>query len=186
MHHWIHPEEPVDVWVQFFGMRPDLPTRKDLPALRAFYRQRMAANGGGIVAIEAATIASLSAVHTLFKYPQDPKGVAYVGSFIIPFRDCSYVLKVQALDRGITEAREAVVMQQLLEAEKIDADGSGWAQDPYESSFQEGALLNLAEAEAYDAQFPKHPLSLVRHHLRLLADNCQADPILQSLPSFKR
>lgn len=167
-------------------MSPDLPTRKNLPALRAFYRQRMAADGGGIVAIEAAIVAGFSAVYTLFKYPQDPQGMAYVGALIIPFRDCSYVLKVQSLEEGITGTRETLVMNQLLAAGEIDAKMQGWAQDPYAPTFREGALMNLAEAEAYDAQFPTHPLSLTRHYLRELTTTCTADPLLAKLAPFER
>ncbi len=97
---------------------------------------------------------------------QDQKsgGAVFVGSFTIPFRDFSYVIKMQTHERGVTGMREAILVEQALR------DGTG--------SIQDGKFVAhgwSVDDERFDNLVPKHPLSRLRQELRLIAESVHID-----------
>jgi hypothetical protein len=185
---WAHPSLPARLSLHFFDLPPDLPaTLPDLTALRQHYRQSLSQQGGGLLEVSYDAQPATPVVRTIFKVPAQPQGLLYAGSLIVPFRDCSYVIKVQAREAGATGLRETVVAEQLLQRGQLqltDAGLENWAADPYDPTFTAGNLMNQSEQPEYDAPFPDHPLSLVRRTLRTAAASLQLQPELRAAPRF--
>jgi hypothetical protein len=91
--------------------------------------------------------------------------MTYLASLTIPFKKCSYVVKIQAVEVGTTGMRDTIIADELLKEGKITSGTEsfeGWFSDPYKPSFEEGTPMNLSEGITYDAKFPEHPLSQAR------------------------
>ena len=85
---------------------------------------------------------------TIFKFPMSPSGIAYIGSVTLPFRDYSYVIKIQAAEVGVTGMRETIVADKLIREKKITIDDNGyegWVRDPYDPLITEGILMSLSD-----------------------------------------
>jgi hypothetical protein len=159
--------------INYFPMVPDIEASiDDIEALRAFYRRVVEGNGLALIETELARISNLPAVRTLFKGRLEQiRGFAFIGSYTLPFADCSFVIKVQSVERGITGVRECAVMLLTGATEVDDATGKmiGWEQDPYNPEHRADFMRNLADDAMYDDRFPEHPLSKVRSYLEELA-----------------
>jgi hypothetical protein len=81
----------------------------------------------------------------------------------LPFRDFSFVPRVECEERGRTGVREAVVLAEFLKVGSDDMDG--WAADLYDPSLRTEPLRNISEDEKYDAKFPDHSLSRVARYV---------------------
>lgn len=111
-------------------------------------------------------------VFSVLKARMEPHGLAFIGCYTFPFADCSYVLKVQCSEAGITGMRETVIFAALnmpLEA---------WQEDPYDPLHKGVFMRNRADSPEYDAQFPDHPLSKVRGYLAELAGQLEVAPTI--------
>ena len=174
---WAHPGHAAVLSLHFFDVPPDLPVRpEDKPALQAYYRNMIQAQHGGLVEVAAGVLPNtrINVIKTIFKVPREPRGTGYIGSLTLPFRQCSYVVKIQAEEAGMTGMREAVIADKLFREGKIsfgENDLPGWAADPYDPAWKQGTLMNLAEREEYDHLFPGHPLTIVRDGLKAAAAN---------------
>lgn len=169
-----------------FALPPDLAAPLDrLDPIRAQLRRMIADVGGGLVEVELGRWGDLACLRSIVKVPQRPHGMTYVGSFTLPLRDLSYVLKVQCVERGMTGLRDAIVFGQ--HSLPIGADGTpeGWMADPYDPTFRLGVRRNLADDPRWDAQFPDHPLSRARRHLARLEATLTAAPSLLAAPPFR-
>lgn len=165
MKQWINPAQTIALSVHFFDQKPDLPTAKDIAILRAFYRNQIVVHDGGLIQANLINLKTYSVIKTIFKIPQKPTGMTYLGSLTIPFKKCSYVVKIQATEVGTTGMRDSLIADQLLKEGKItlgENSFEGWFEDPYDASFKEGTPMNLSETIVYDAMFPEHPLSKAR------------------------
>jgi hypothetical protein len=136
-----------------FRIPPDLPKdAKSLDDLRRFYIGAIGNSGARLVSLALGELGKCRAIELIIKAPQQPSGMTYVGSFTIPFRDFSFVVKSQCEERGTTGLREATLADRLLKAGKIRFDPVArritgeW--DP--------------DHEKYDSEFPVHPLSRLR------------------------
>jgi hypothetical protein len=188
MKQWFDPNQTQSLTVNFFDVPPDLPTMRDIDELRQFFRTRIAAAGGGIIEVELATHAYGRYVKTIFKFPQQPTGMTYLGSLVFPFKEYSYVVKIQAMEVRTTGMRDTLICNQLLSAGELELTEDGfknWARDPYDATFEGGSLMNLSEAEAYDAQFEQHPLSQVRQTLHAIEAGLELDALLGEIAAFE-
>ena len=153
--------------LDFFDVPPDLPSPpSNIEPVRALYRQQLGASGG-IVQVDAVVASGVPAVLAVFKFPQSPTGMTYLGAITIPFRDCSFVIKWQCPERGITGVRDTAVF--ALVAPPLDDETSlplGWAADPYDPSHHSAIVRNRSDDVEWDARFPEHPLSRLRSYLR--------------------
>ena len=162
---WINPEQTVAISVNFFNLQPDIPTIKLIDTLRNFYRNSITSINGGLIEVELKKIANIPVARTIFKIPQEPSGMTYIASLTIPFETCSFVLKVQGFEDGITGMRDTMVANKLLGKGDLTIGENGyenWFSDPYDSNFTDGTLMNKSEQTIYDKDFPSHPLTLVR------------------------
>lgn len=178
---WVNPEGTIAVSINFFEQAPDIPTIKKVNELRDFYRDLIISVNGGIIEVEVFKRQQFDIVRTIFKIPKPDKGMLYVGSLTIPFGTCSFVLKVQAVEAGPTGMREAVVANSLLGDASFDM--AKWSADPYDNEITTGNLMNKAEDQKYDADFPHHPLTKVRSLLKEL-EGFTWKSELEKLPKF--
>ena len=124
--------------IHFFDKAPDIAADlSDVDGLRAFYRGAAESNGVAMLEVDPTRIGALPAVRTLLKARLQPTGVAFVGSYTLPFADRSYVLKIQGVESCVTGLREAAVL--AMQPIQVDEDTGrllGWEQDPYDPSHE--------------------------------------------------
>ncbi len=178
------------VTLHHFPIPPDIPADpSDLAALRTCARSNCHAHGAVLVSLDTTPVDGCTAVRQIVKIAQQPSGMTYVGSLTLPFRDFSFVLKVQAEEHGLTGVRETAVLPEHLQAGTIDLDPEaevirGWTRDPYDPALHDGPYPNLSEAETYDARFPEHPLSRVRPLLRALSEGVHVSDFVRNSPPY--
>lgn len=187
---WEHPGHSAVLSLHFFDVPPDIPVRlEDQTGLRSHYRNLINAHHGGLVELAVGVLPNtrINVVKTIFKVPREPRGMGYIGSLTVPFKHCSYVVKIQAEEAGLTGMREAVIADKLIREGKItpgEHDIPGWAADPYDRTWKQGALMNLAEREEYDPLFPGHPLTIVRDGLKAVAGSMKSSKELLRAEPF--
>lgn len=186
---WMNPQQSALIVLHFFDKEPDLPTAQDLDYLKRFYRNIAASSNGGIIETEIINIHAIPCVKTIVKIPQQETGMAYIASITIPFKDCSYVVKIQADEIGITGMRDALILDRLMKTGEVEADEDAiknWVEDPYDPEFKQGTLMNKSEQEKYDHEFPEHPLSIARSLIRSIAATIIFKSDIKELSPFKR
>lgn len=184
-----HNDRREVLFLHYFPIRPDIPcSLNDVSTLRDSYRRGVNQSGGGLVSVNVVRVQGLLGTRTIFKFPQQPSGIAYVASLTFPFRDFSFVIKLQCPENQPTGLREAVVFEQLRKTGEIAMDGAGnpigWSRDPYEPNLVAGTQMTLAEEIKYDEQFPQHPLSRARGFLTRVANSINFTPEVLSSPAF--
>ena len=105
---------------------------------------------------------------------QQTRGAVYLGSLTIPFREFSFVIKIQCQEQGITGMREALLVMEALR------NGTGRIEEerfvPLGWSFDD---------EQFDGRLPQHPLSRVRRELSTIASSVRIEPIVRQEPRFE-
>lgn len=185
-----HNDRREVLFLHYFPIRPDIPcSLNDLATLRDSYRRGVNQSGGGLLSVNVVRIQGLLGTRTIFKFPQQPSGNAYVASLTFPFRDFSFVIKLQCPENPPTGSREAIVFDQLLNSGEVSISKEngtpiGWAKDPYEPNLVSGNQMNLSEEIKYDEQFPDHPLSRARSFLTRVANSINFAPEVLSSTAF--
>jgi hypothetical protein len=175
----------------YFPIPPDIePDLQSVSAVRGFYRAAAAQAGAAIIEVDVLQTNGCSGVRQIIKVPQQPHGMTYLGSLTLPFRDFSYVLKIQCMEQGTTGVRDAVVLDEKLAAGEVAIDEKkrtlrGWMQDPYDSSIRDVFARNQAEAEEYDERFPEHPLSRLRGLMRRVQETLRISENVRVQPPFE-
>ncbi len=183
-------EKGDDMLIAFsFEVPPDIPVALDeLSALRAFYREQIVESGSGLISLEVVDIDGVPSVALITKTPMQPTGMFYLASVTIPFRDCSYVVKAHCPEVGTTGMREASLVFQIADELGCEPGDDSWAEtwtrDPYEPTHRSDVMRNLAEDERWDGDFPNHPLSRARSHLRHLQESTRVSDELKSTAAF--
>ncbi|MGU3376265.1 hypothetical protein [Chryseobacterium sp. M5A1_1a] len=186
---WVNPQQSALIVLHFFDKEPDLPTVKDLDYLKKFYRNIAASSNGGTIETDILHIHEVSAVKTIIKIPQQETGMVYLASITIPFENCSYVVKIQANEIGVTGMRDAFILGKLMQTGEVEIDDEtmiNWFEDPYDPEFKQGTPMNKSELEKYDPEFPEHPLSIARSLIKKIATEMVFHPAIKELPSFKK
>ncbi len=155
-----------------FALPPDLP--KEQPTIEAFCEEYRTLMQGEVVETEIEKIADLPVVRIIGKVPQDPTGITYVGSYTVPFRDFSYVVKIQCEERGKTGMREAVLVEKGLASGALELDDSGALSGDWNP-----------DDPIHDDDFPDHPLSRCRRGLRMIASSMSLPEEIRLLPKFE-
>jgi hypothetical protein len=163
------------VGVYFFDVEPDLPKSRDLASFVSQMRDQAAASHASLLECDIVRIGQLPAVRQIAKVPQRPSGMTYLGAFTLPFAKFSYVLKVQCEEHGVTGIREAVLLDHKLKNKLASIDPVAAAM----------ATRSDADSEEYDVQFPNHPLSRLRRHLRYIPTSCRLHVDLLKHPGFQ-
>ena len=189
-----HNQSRDGIGLYYFNIPPSIPAPlEDIDRLRHHQRLEFG-NTAGLIELNVILLDGVPAFRQIIKIPQTPTGITYLGGYTIPRRDFSFALRIQCQEYGTTGIREAFVMARLLETgqlslSQVKADGAAsmnetnWASDPYDPSFKGAILRNLAEDEQYDALFPDHPLSRLRHYINQLEPTIRiADEVKKSAP----
>ena len=143
----------------FFDLPPDLPRA---PTYSGFISALTPESDPRTLKyIETGTIcvAGINCVRRIVRVPQKPSGMTYVGSWIIPFRDFSFVLKAQCQEYGVTGMREAILLDEKF------ATG--------EARITEDNTLDLSydpDDVLFDSRFPGHPISRLRAILTMFEE----------------
>ncbi len=171
------------------GLPPDIAADlNSVPEVRHFYRAQVTPAGFGVVEVDTLKLDDCLAVRTIFKGPQKPSGMVYVAGITLPFRDFSYLVKVQCNEQAPTGTRDVAVFQSLLGSGEVEMNESGsvegWSQDPYDASATAPLMRNRSEDEKYDEQFPDHPLSRLRRILGRIQDSLRISSEVKAQPAF--
>lgn len=186
---WGNPEPTAILSLNFFSIKPDLPTVKDLDYLRSFYRNSISTVNGGLINVDTLTLYHSPVVKTIFKISQEEYGMIYIASLTIPFEDYSFVVKIQTVESGMTGLRDSVILNKLLESGEVlfeNQEIKNWFLDPYDSDFKQGVLMNKSEDEKYDNEFPDHPLTIARIMINKISKEIILTPELASVASFNK
>ncbi|NUT31979.1 MAG: hypothetical protein HOV79_02785 [Hamadaea sp.] len=173
-------DDRVIVQPVFFNLVPDLPAALTDPgALQRGMTQIAARDGGAVVEADVVTLGGQPALRQIVKVKlqNQPTGLAFLGSFIVPKATCSAVLRVQAAEQGTTGIREAIVMSRR-------GPDDMFRPHPYWPDGTTALPFSMADSPAYDAEFPQHPLSRVRQVMAQLAAQVTLDPRFAALPPF--
>jgi hypothetical protein len=171
-HYWSTPEGD-GVGLYYFGMPPDLPIRtKSISEFQQAY-EALVPDTGALVEISIVEQDGCSAVLSIVKVPQQPSGMTYLGSLTIPFRDFSYMLKVQCYEGSPTGLRETILLEQGLREGHIQMDDTGKITGDW----------NPDDAK-FDSEFPDHPISRLRKWLPRLGSTIRIDSEIKRQPAF--
>ena len=181
--HWVNPGQGIALSLNYFYSKPDIPSIKQVGLLRDYYRNQIVVHNGGLIQVDLVELKNYQAIKTIFKIPQQPKGVVYLASLTVPFRDRSYVIKLQALELGMTGVRDAVILDRYLREGNVNVDN--WSADPYNSKYTKGSRMNKSEAIKYDAEFEDHPLSQVRKYISEIERDIIFKPEMEKLTKFE-
>jgi len=179
------------IGLYYFPVPPDIGADlQSVSAVRAFYREMAMQFGAAIIELDLIQVNGSLVIRQIIKVPQQPHGMLYLGTLTLPFRDFSYVIKIQCMEDGTTGVREAVVLDEKLAAGEVKLDEkngtiSGWMQDPYDSSIRDVFARNKSEAMEYDQRFPEHPLSRLRRAMRRVQQTLRISEEVQREPRFK-
>ena len=157
----------------------------DLNALRRFVRTEAAEAEAGIVEVDVIDLDTLPAVRFIVKKPQQPSGMTYEGTLLLPRRDFSFTIRVLCRETGVTGRRDAAVFLRLAAEHDVPEDTpDGWFSDPYDPLFEGRTLRNLSDDPEWDDLFPDHPLSRCRAHLQMLEERISLKEEVRVAPAF--
>lgn len=169
---WFLPEGG-GVGLYFFPLTPDLPAAASADQLREFY----AAQGGAQMQVVECRVLPLDGVPGTWLIckarDEQARGAAYVGAITVPFRDFSFVIKIQCHEQGMTGAREALLVDEALRNGTGRLEGGRFV--PIGWSFDD---------ERFDDRLPQHPLSRVRRELRHIASSVRIDAMVKDAARF--
>jgi hypothetical protein len=155
--------------------------------IRSGYRGSIAQSGGALVEVEADELGGLPALRTIFKFPQEPHGMSYIGAWTIPRRNCSFVIKVCCAEHGTTGVRDSVVALKLGFPQNEDDPFQGWCEDPYDPRFKSQVLRNRSDDREWDEFFPQHPLTRARACLHRVKESISiGEDVRRSKPFLGR
>lgn len=160
--------------LQFHLGPPNWPFDLTKPrAANEFYQRQCAGMGGAMLSLEVTSAGGAEALFGPFKYRAPIPGslaMYYVGILWLPFQECCYQINLEAIEVGVTGAREAAVM--LIEKDNWPKPPAGTppvilknADELFERLGSAPVRQLPSDAERYDRSFPAHPLSKVRARL---------------------
>lgn len=159
----------------FFDLAPNIPPCRTVDELRDFYGSSIKSAGAELVDFAVEPLVGQTAIRMTMKAPQQPHGRLYQATYTVPFRDFSFVVKIQCSEHGVTGVREAVLADRRMAAGEVpDVSGRG----PFFHNWN-------PDAPEYDAQFPDHPVSRARRILARVAGSSSFDKTVAALPKFK-
>ncbi|MEY4529980.1 MAG: hypothetical protein RLZZ156_701 [Deinococcota bacterium] len=82
-----------------FATKPDIPVGlADLPALRDYYQKAAETQNAELLEVEIRTVCAVKAIRITMRQKAKPTGYMFVSSLALPFKNGSFVLKIQALE----------------------------------------------------------------------------------------
>jgi hypothetical protein len=180
-----------------FSIPPDIEVDLgSIDRVRSYYRTSAISHGAAIIEVDVLQIGGCQSIRQIFKVPQQPTGMTYMGSITLPFRDFSYVVKIQCMERGTTGIRDSTVLAEKMSAGEVTLDEEtmklrGWMHDPYDRSISyplssDGSICsyNSSDSVQYDEYFPAHPLSRLRQTLDCIQKTLTVSQDVCNAPKF--
>lgn len=180
-----------DLSINYFNLTPDITAKNDTDVeLQNNYRKVAYESRAAIIEVKKVKLGVFDSIKTIFKFPMQPQGMAYIGSYTIPFKNFSYVIKVQCIEQGTTGIRDNTIFELMIKNGKVKLNPEkhtveGWMKDPYDESVHLPLMMNLSESEEFDSQFPEHPLSRMRVFLKHIEETIKIDDSLLNEPKFE-
>ena len=180
-----------DLSINLFDYPPDITAKNDTDLeLQNNYRKIAYESGGAIIEVKKVKLGSFDTIKTIIKFKMKSAGICYIGSYTIPFKNFSYVVKMQCIEQGATGMRDAILLEMMIRNGKVQLGEEGgimkgWMRDPYDDSIQLPFMMNLSESEEFDNMFPKHPLSRMRKYLKEIEETIKIDESLLKEPKFE-
>ncbi len=180
-----------DLSINFFNFPPDITAKNDTDVeLQNNYRKIAYESGAAIIEVKKVKLGTFDSIKTIFKFPMQPHGMAYIGSYTIPFKHFSYVIKVQCIEQGTTGIRDNTIFELMIRNGKVKLNpekkiAEGWMRDPYDESVHLPFMMNLSESEDFDEHFPEHPLTRMRKFLKQIEETIKIDASLINEPKFE-
>lgn len=155
---WWTPEGD-GLGVHFFAIPPDLPSgASSVDEFAAYYWGMLGDSGGRLIQTEVVVAGGCATLRTIVSVPQQPTGRSCIGSLTVPFRDFSFVLKCQCLERGTTGIKEAVL----------------YDRNPHANP----------DVPENDPEFPDHPVARARRVLDHVERSLIVAGEVRQLPGF--
>ena len=173
---WVNPSKTALISIQITQKTlEDSPNNwHNLKKVRSYYRGRIVnQTNGGLIHCNVIDLKGNIALDMVIKKPKQPTGLVYTGSLLIPFKTAYCTINIQAVEKeSISGMRTASIFQRWFKENKTTAQKDdngkiiGFTKDPYDASFRKGTLMNYAEQQKFDKDFPEHPLTITRQRLK--------------------
>ncbi|HEX5941576.1 MAG TPA: hypothetical protein VFY66_04830 [Anaerolineales bacterium] len=184
-----HTPEGDGLGLYYFPIPPDiLADINSLTSIGSFYGNQIAAANLTGISINTLDIDECKFIKMIIRVPQQPSGMMYIGSLTLPFRDFSFVVKMQCSERGITGMRESLILNELLDNDEVEFNNKsdefeGW-ELPLDTVDSPYWKINRAETVEYDARFPNHPLSILRRTFDQIEKSIKVSDDVKREPRF--
>ena len=101
-----------------------------------------------------------------------PQGVNYLININVEFNGKIKFVQGSFEESGMTGMRDSLVFSQFTAlCKSMDEAIEKWNEDPYDSNFKDGFLMNRSETEKFDESFPDHPLTHCRKLVEYIITN---------------
>jgi hypothetical protein len=81
------------------------------------------------------------------------------------------VVTARLLEEGKLQVREYRWYQKLFSRQRASGYLEGWFYDPYDPSYSGVVLHSVSDNEEFDPEFPNHPLTRLRSHLKRIRES---------------
>lgn len=189
---WVNSSNVAHM-LRFEPCSPDWPfDLTDSTAATEFYQRQSQDLGGVMLSLEVTTVAGAEALRGLFKYraPTNIFAMYYVGILWLPFQNCNFQINVEAIETGLTGARETFGV--IIEPDSSPRLPPNTPPVPFVSAEESFRRLESApvcqwpsDSEQYDELFPDHPLSKVRRRITEVMATLEIDPNAKPLMPFR-
>jgi len=158
------------------GLSENCLDMKDIKKVRSFCRELANQNGGAIIEVNVVIINETKAIYTIMKFPMESGGMVYICSLAIRFNEAHFTIKLEIPEEGPVGLREKLVAETLQEESEETMED--WFKDPYNPFYKAEVLRCLADDDAWDHEFPDHPLTKVRNEMKAIINSLKLSPML--------
>jgi hypothetical protein len=151
---------------------------------------RAGEEAGGYALVEARWVQGPSGrpvARLILKMPQEGSGMGYVGSLILPFASCSWVVKLQCFEVGVTGMRESIWLNEhLSRGGSLEEAGIDTSAEPLGPDDPRPPVRRVpADDPEWDGLVPQHPLSRLRRGLPPLLESIKLSRAATRLAAFE-
>lgn len=160
---------------------PKTPGPFRVQALKNYLYDQIASIAGAVISLDLLQVKGVAVTKLVYKVAQPQDRFGYVGTLSIAYRDFSYTIKLQTLERSGDEARGLHVWNQLQESYPPETDLSSLWFEPVSNHLSHSPVLRCrADNEIWDHSFPDHPLSRLRFELIRIVPSLAVDRMVKN------
>ena len=106
--------------------------------------------------------------------------VSYLLNLNVNVGEDDYFVNGSFTEEGMTGARDSfgfAMFQNAIKEKHTDKHFTTkeimkmFFEDPYDSEYRDGFLMNFSERDIFDEKFPDHPLSIARKYVKWVLEN---------------